>query len=345
MATKPYLIFSLHDKRYAIAAELVTEIFLLPELIPIAESPPDIIGLLNFHNLYVPVMHLDLRFGHQFNQCHLTDSVIVIESPGLQVGVIVHQVETVVEIDDRYIQGDLDYGREQDINQVFVQGIISLDDEMIILLNASNLIRHREALENLLYSEDHELQESGTNFYDSYFPAASNSAKEILSNRAANLRIATDDEESTDLISIAIVKIDGDYFGLDLSIVREFIKIGRVTAIPCCPSHIIGNINLRGEILTLIDICQPLNLTVKNHARAANAIVIEVNRITAGVVVEEVIDVVDFRPEELKSIPVATNANTASYLKGMIDYFDQSLKIIDLPKLIAQGAMTVELTA
>ena len=39
MGIKPYLIFSLHDTRYAIAAKDVTEIFLLPELTPVAEAP------------------------------------------------------------------------------------------------------------------------------------------------------------------------------------------------------------------------------------------------------------------------------------------------------------------
>ena len=347
MATKPYLIFNLHHRRYAIAAELVTEIFLLPELIPVAEAPPDIIGLLDFHSLYIPVMHLDLRFGHQFDQCHLTDSVIVVESPELRVGVIVHQVETVINIDDRYIQGDLDYGREQGIKRAFIQGVINLDDEMIILLNANNLVRHPTALDTLANAEDfhEELEPSSQDFYAAYFPTASDNTKEILANRAANLKIATDQEESADLISIAIVKLNGDYFGLDLSIVREFTKIGRITTIPCCPKYIIGNMNLRGEILTLIDIRQPLNLSIKNIPAAAKAIVIEVDQIKAGIVVEEVIDVIDFSPEELKPIPVATDINTATYLKGMIDHANLSLNIIDLAKLIAQGSMTVELAA
>jgi purine-binding chemotaxis protein CheW len=77
MGIKPYLIFNLHHRRYAIAAESVTEIFLLPELTPVAEAPTDIVGLLNLHANFVPVMHLDLRFGHKFDRCNLTDSVIV----------------------------------------------------------------------------------------------------------------------------------------------------------------------------------------------------------------------------------------------------------------------------
>ena len=345
MATKPYLIFSLHQTRYAIAAELVAEIFLLPELIPVAEAPPDIIGLLNFHGSYIPVMHLDLRFGHRFERCHLSDSVIVVESAGLQIGAIVHQVETVIEIDDRYIQGDLDYGR-QNIARAFVRGIINLDNEMIILLNTDNLVRHPHVLESLTDEGDSisELPELGSNFYQSYFPTASDSARRILANRAANIRIATDDDESGDLFSVAIVRLNDNYFGLDLDIVREFSKIGRITTIPCCPKHIIGNMNLRGEILTLIDICQPLNLVAKNQIEATKAIVVEVNGIVAGIVVEEVVDIVDLRLEDLKPVPVATDANTATYLKGMVDLFDHPLNIIDLPKLIAKGAMKVELT-
>jgi purine-binding chemotaxis protein CheW len=160
MGIKSYLIFSLHDARYAIAAELVTEIFLLPELTPVAEAPSDIVGLLNLHSVYVPVMHLDLR-------------VIVVESQGLQVGMIVHRVETVNEIDDRYIQQDLSYGRAN-IHQAFVQSVINLDDELIILLNIDNLVRHPEALEDLVYSEancDRELLAG--NFYAQYFTDAS----------------------------------------------------------------------------------------------------------------------------------------------------------------------------
>ena len=41
---------------------------------------------------------------------------------------------------------------------------------------------------------------------------------------------------------------------------REFTNITRVTPIPCTPPHIVGNLNLRGEILTLIDLSNFLQL-------------------------------------------------------------------------------------
>ncbi|MEL6495243.1 MAG: chemotaxis protein CheW [Cyanobacteria bacterium J06623_7] len=345
MGIKPYLIFKLHDTRYAISAESVTEIFLLPELTPIAEAPPDIVGLLNLHSQYVPVMHLDLRFGHKFDRCHITDSVIVVESQGLQIGLIVHQVETVVEIDDLYIQADLSYGR-QNIHQAFVQSVIDLDDEMITSLNIDNLVRHPEALSALLTDEDDSEELLPSNFYDLYFTGANDNTKKLLHQRAVSLKQADSSSNSAkQSISMAIVSITGKYFALDLNIVREFINITRVTAIPCCPEHVIGNINLRGEILTLIDIRQSLDLAADWQQQRSKAVVIEVDDITAGIVVEEVYDVVDFRPEEIKPVPAAMGGGGISSLTGIADYQGQTVSTLDLIQLLRTGVMTVELTA
>ncbi|MEM7595076.1 MAG: chemotaxis protein CheW [Cyanobacteria bacterium P01_A01_bin.83] len=348
MGIKPYLILNLAQTRYAIAAQAVTEIFLLPELTPVAEAPTDVVGLLNLHGQFVPVMHLSLRFGRQVEQCHLTDNVIVVESHDLKVGVIVHQVETVSDIDDRYIQTELTYGR-QDINQAFIKGVINLDDEMILLLDVDNLIRHPDAY-NELADSDHnteitEVKLRQDNFSQQYFVDALPSTKEILRQRAINLQQATEDLTTTELIPIAVVNLAGRYFGIDLSTVKEFTKIGKITTIPCCPQYILGNMNLRGEILTLVDISQPLNLQLNHRDLATKAVVVEVDEIIAGIVVEEVYDVIDLLPEELKPIPVATNQDTAIYLKGVASYQDQTLNVIDLPRLLAQGIMTVELTA
>ena len=353
MVTKPYLIFKLHNSLYTIPADRVKEIFLLPELIPIVEAPQDIIGLLNFHGQVIPVMHLDLRFGHSLEQCHLNDSVIVVESNGLEVGIIVHRVDTVIDIDAQYIQADLTYGREQSINDAFVDGVINLDDETIILLDVDNLIRHIEVVKDLVETEKKpnslaiEAEPVGKigSFYNLYCPQASETEKIIFRQRADKLRSSTEAGEQTELISLAVVAINGKYFGLNLELVREFIKISQITIIPCTPDYIIGNMNLRGEILTLVDINQPLSLSTNKATKSAKAVVIEVDDITAGIAVEEVLDVIYCPSVAIKPIPIAVEGNTAEYLQGMTTYLDQPLKIINLPKLIFEDVLTVELAA
>lgn len=350
MKTKPYLIFSLHNLPYAIAAERIKEIFLLPELTPIADAPPDIIGLLNLHSHIVPVMHLDLRLGQQFMGCNFNDSVMVVQSQELEVAVIVHQVQTVAEIDLQYIQHHLAYGRDYpQSNKAFVTGTIVLDDETIPILDVDLLIRHSEEVEALVDGEADTVEEQLTakkvgNFYDLYFPQASFSEKATLRQRVQNLKVSDAELAVTELQPVAIFRLGKQYFGLDLEIVREFIKIDRVTTIPCCPQRIIGNMNLRGEILTLVDIRQILHLESQgNHL--PKAVVINFDDIVAGIAVDEVLDVIYYHPEQMKPVPVGINKSLAEYLHSTTSYLNKLLNIIDLPKMLDYGVLTVDLAA
>ncbi len=345
MGSRAYLIFSLHGLSYGVAAEQVKEIFLLPKLTTIVDAPPDIIGLLDLHGQIIPVMHLDLRFGQRFTGCNLSDSVIVLEFQGLEIAVVVHQVDTVINIEERFIQQDLDYGREQAIDRIFIHGIATIDNEQIILLDVNKLLRHQEQLTVLVEDESSDLTTKTNNsFFDLYCPDATSQDQNIFRQRADNLKESAVKDERQNLIAIAVFRLGGEYFGLDLDLVREFIKIGKITHIPCCPQHIIGNMNLRGEILTLVDLRQTLNVTEHQIQNQAKAVVFNVDDIVAGIAVDEVCDAIDLPPENLQSLPVALAQNSI-YLKATATYLGQTLYLIDLPKILDQGLLAVDMAA
>ena len=344
MESRSYLIFSLHGLSYAIAAEQVKEIFLLPELMAMVDAPPDIIGLLDFHGQIIPVMHLDLRFGHRFTGCNLSDSVIVLESQGLEIAVIVHQVDTVISIEEKSIQAEVDYGRDQEIDRVFVNGIATVDNEKIVLLDVDKLLRHNDQLTAVVDSKSLDLTtKTGNSFFELYCPEATSQDQVIFRQRADNLKDSTTNDKQQDSIAIAVFSLGGEYFGLDLDLVREFIKIGKITHVPCCPQHIIGNMNLRGEILTLVDLRHILNIVYKVQNQA-KAVVFEFDDIVAGIAVDEVCDAIDLPPENLKPLPVALAKNSI-YLKATTNYLGQTLHLIDLPKILNQGMLTVDMAA
>ncbi|MGK7878873.1 MAG: chemotaxis protein CheW, partial [Crocosphaera sp.] len=275
MKTKPYLIFHLHDIQYGIDANLVKEISLLPELIPIAEAPIDIVGILNLREKLLPVMHLDLRLGNPFTRCQLTDSIIVLDWNNLQIGIIVNTVHEVKEIGSEIIEKEIDYGRSNKINPAFISGMAKIDDSTILLLNPEALIRQPDEVKDLVeeVQEVEQLEDSDSqdkvkvlsNFYELCCPNATPEERAIFRRRADNLRQASLETitDITEQLPLAIISLNGQYFGLDLDTVREFINIYNVTSIPCCPQHILGNINLRGEIVTLVDIRSSLNLPIK----------------------------------------------------------------------------------
>jgi purine-binding chemotaxis protein CheW len=368
MESKPYLTFNLHDVQYGIDAKLVKEIFLLPELIPIAEAPIDIVGILNLRGKIVPVMHLDLRLGNPMQECKISDSVIVLEWEGLQIGLIVNAVREVTTIDSQLIEHEIDFGRERTINPAFVAGVAKFDEEAIVLLNSEALIRQPDAVEALIsdeefvgngsdekngngikseISEEIDIRKTLTiisSFYDLCCPNATPQERAIFRRRAENLRQANAEAISdvTGQIPLAVVGMGGEYFGVDLNAVREFINVRSFTRVPCCPERIVGNMNLRGEIVTLVDIRSTLNLPATTVNTGAKAVVINVDDIVAGLPVDEVLDVMYLHPETVNPVPVAVPAGSEAYLKGTVAYQEKTLSLIDLPALLEKGGLVVD---
>ena len=86
--------------------------------------------------------------------------------------------------------------------------------------------------------------------------------------------------EDTERIPLAIIQLGAECFGVGLDVVREFSHLRRVTAIPCCPSHIAGNMNLRGDILTLVDIRGLLNIPAEGNP--SEVMVVEAGDLSIG---------------------------------------------------------------
>lgn len=354
MENKPYLIFSLQNLHYGIDALIVQEIFQLPELISVAEAPDDIVGMLNLRGKLIPVMHQGLRLGLPMQECQLSDSVIVLNCDGLQIGMIINTVYEVKDIDLRAIEYDIDYGRVKQINSRFVAGLAKIDLDTIILVNHHNLLRDPDAVQSLIIEEtreelEHQFAASEQpqksspicNFYELCCPHATPQEKAIYRQRAENLKQLAESSEVSGLLPLAIIGLNNEYFGLDLELVQEFTRVRNVTSIPCCPPHIIGNMNLRGEILTLVDIRSALNMSLSATKNGAKALIVSIDDLVAGFPVDEVFDVMYIHPSKITNLPVAVPTGNDEYLRGTAPFLEKMLTIIDLAKLLKSNLLTV----
>lgn len=371
MADKSYLIFSWHNLLYGIEASLVKETFLLPELTAVVEAPNDIVGILNLRSKIVPIMHLDLRLGLPKQECKISDGVIIFAWEELQIGIIVNSVNQIQSIAQEAIEPEIDYGRINEINTAFIAGIAKVDDDVIILLDPRTLVRYPETIEALIedaanseiaeansHGEDNDngnepelarsgLQnklETGTlcSFYELCCPNATLKERRIFQERANSLRQLHESSESSAVgLPLAVIGLNGEYFGLDLATVQEFIDVSGITPIPCCPSHIRGNINLRGEILTLVDIRKALNIPLADVGNISKAVIVKVDDLVAGLPVNEVFNVEYFRPSDVMPVPAAIPSENEAYLRGTVPFLGKILSILDLPQLLSEGGLEV----
>jgi purine-binding chemotaxis protein CheW len=339
MIVTPYLTFRLHESFYGIKATLIQEIFYLPELTAAIEAPREIVGVINLRGMIVPVMDLNLRLGRQPQPYQLSDSIIVLEWQEQLLGILVSQVYEVKNLDASHMEKAMRYGSRQETTK-FTAGIAKVDGEIITILNPETLTQFlfaAEASENFEGGDaTHPKQLSD------YFSHLTTTEKSILRERAANLLQLSQNQDFTGLVPLAVIGLNGEYFGLDLKFVREFTDIRKLTPIPCCPAHILGNMNLRGEIVTLIDVRELLSLSRNGAHSGKQAMIVNIDEIVVGITVDEVLDITYINPKELKSVPAAVYAEGHEFLKGTAPYSGKMMGILDTAKLFSQGNLFVE---
>src|SRR6476469_5664448 len=373
METKPYLIFEQNGFLCGIEACYVREIFFLPELTAIAEAPQDIVGAIDLRGEILPVMDLNLRFGYAWQEYAVTDSTIVIEWQESKVGIIVNQVREVKEISEDAITPQLSYGRENsEASHHFVAGFARCEADIIMLLNLDSLIRSSQQkseeswpvspsnagnketagesdTENLQWSINAKLLGKNPKNLSNrhvFCPQATPEEKAIFKSRANNLRLQGEGENEAAInISLAVLVLNGEYFGIPLDIVREFTDINQITPVPCTPDRIVGNINLRGEIVTLIDIRSVLNMSLNMWDTAnyiSKAIIVEVADLVAGIVVDEILDIIYLNVSEIAAVPAALHSANREYLRGTAIYGEKMMAILNLQKLLTKGGVVVD---
>jgi purine-binding chemotaxis protein CheW len=370
MENKEYLTFRLHNLQYAIEAALVQEILPLPEFTPVTEAATDIIGLLNLRGQILPIIHLALLQGNSVEACSLSDYVIVLQWEELQIGMVVHQVDEVLTLNNELIEAEPFDGIISDNTEGFIAAIANIDVGKILLLDTNKLIRQPDAVLTLIWDAQsqldvapaspssnveeqlepevfqsvEELQSSNiiSSFYDLYCPSATPEEREIFRQRADNLRQSIETSKvANELMPLAVIGFGNEYFGLSLELVREFTNVGNLTPIPCCPNHIVGNMNLRGEIVTLVDIRNALNLPTTPVSVGSHAVVVQVDDIVAGLPVDRVLEMVSVNSADLTPLPAVLSEFGEQYLQGTALFEEKMLRVLDLPKIFTQGDLAV----
>ena len=328
------LTFELDDARFGVDATHVCESVWLPELTPVEEAPPWVVGLFSLRGRIVPVTDLYLRFGHPARPYSTSDQLVVLEADHGPMGVIVSEVIGVIELPAAAIQPAPQFDAAASGPAHLVAGEARVGDELVTLLDVSRLTHLPEA--SVLAAAAQPLTPVGH-----FFPEATPAERTLFHTRAMALQQAAVDDQGM-RIGLAVVELGGECFGVELAAVQEFCDIGQLAPIPCCPPHILGAMNLRGDLVTLIDPRAALNLPPAS--RGGKAVVARCGERAVGIAVDAVHDVVYLKQEELQPPPAALRERGGAEVTGTADYAGGMMIVLDLPALLAREEWIVDET-
>ena len=123
-------------------------------------------------------------------------------------------------------------------------------------------------------------------------------------------------------------------YGVPVLKVREIIKMMDITVVPQVPPYVRGVINLRGKVITVVDLRLKFGFPPQEQTDETAIVVVEIKvdggKILTGIVVDSVSDVLNIQPDEIEDTPAFGDRVRTDYLSGMAKVKGRVKILLDL---------------
>lgn len=132
--------------------------------------------------------------------------------------------------------------------------------------------------------------------------------------------------------------VDGLFFGVEVLKVQEVIRYQQMTHVPLAPAEIHGLINLRGQIVTALDLRRRLTLAPRPSEALPMNVVVRTDDGAVSLLVDEIGDVVEVNEEQFERPPETIDGVARDVIRGVYKLRERLLLILDTEKAIHLGA-------
>jgi len=162
----------------------------------------------------------------------------------------------------------------------------------------------------------------------------------VLSVRASMLaQVPNKGEEASSINQYVTVRLGNEHFGLDVRFVREIQPLKDLTLIPCTPDFIVGAVNIRGNILPLLDIKQFFGMPRSNIMDSSKVIVIHDGDLQIGILGDSVEEVVRLATDDIDPQLATLSGIQEEFIRGVSD---SHIIILDIEALITDRRIVIQ---
>mgnify|MGYP002780777893 CR=1 FL=1 len=129
--------------------------------------------------------------------------------------------------------------------------------------------------------------------------------------------------------------LEKQMYGVDVQSVQEVIRYQDMTDVPLAPDSVVGLINLRGQIVTAIDLRKRLGLKPRPDGQLPMNVVIQSNDEAISLLVDQIGDVQEFDSADFEMPPETVQGVSRSMIKGAYKMRERLLLILDTERALA----------
>jgi len=141
---------------------------------------------------------------------------------------------------------------------------------------------------------------------------------------------ATEDE----VLQWVTFKLENEVYGVNVMQVQEVLRYSEIAAVPGAPNYVIGIINLRGNVVTVIDTRVRFGLMPSEVSENSRIVIIEAEKQVIGILVDGVAEVVYLRSSEIDIAPNVGTDESAKFIQGVSNREGELLILVDLNKFL-----------
>ncbi len=131
-----------------------------------------------------------------------------------------------------------------------------------------------------------------------------------------------------------------EHYAIELKRVREIIRISNIVPVPGTPSYVLGITNIRGNVVTVIDGCQRINVAGSPQDDRSRIIILEYADGVIGMVVDSVTDVMDISLSDIDANPKISTHEGARYIKGVVPHNNNLIIILNIDLFLGEECDT-----
>lgn len=131
-------------------------------------------------------------------------------------------------------------------------------------------------------------------------------------------------------------RMEGEQYGINVMQVQEVLRVSEIAPVPGAPHYVLGIINLRGNVVTVIDTRKRFGQPEHEIDDLSRIIIIEVEGQVVGLLVDQVAEVAYMRTSQIESAPDVGNDESAKYIQGVVTREEGLLILVDVNKLLSK---------
>lgn len=141
-------------------------------------------------------------------------------------------------------------------------------------------------------------------------------------------------------VQVATFHIGSEEYGVDISQIQEIIRMVEITRVPRTPAFMEGVINLRGQLIPIVDLRARFGLERREPTKNTRIIVTDIGTKRVGIIVDSATEVLTIPLESIEEPPEMIAGVGADYLQGVGKVGDRLIILLDLTMVISAPQRT-----